>query len=403
MLHHWEREIERFFPQANIYRYHGSRRRRSLLQAPEPIVFISTYAIAVNDLDYLSEVPFFYLILDEATYIKNPSARRTKAVKALNATHRLALSGTPVENRPAELWSLFAFLMRGHLGKLKTFSDLFERKITGGDEEALQKLGQRIGPFLLRRKKEEVAKDLPEKIELDEWCRLTVEQRQLYGGLQGRMKQVSEALRRGEEVNYTTNILPILSKLKQICNHPVLVLGENGVIYGRSQKFDWIARKIDEIHAKNEQVVVFSHFLKMLDLLEKALRQKQISYMRIDGSTSNRRSRIDRFNAGEDRVALCSIMAAGYGINLTSGNHVIHADRWWNPAVEDQATDRVHRIGQDKTVYVYRILVEGTLEERIDQLLTSKRGMADQIIGAAKRRVRRWTREELLALLKPLD
>ena len=196
----------------------------------------------------------------------------------------------------------------------------------------------------------------------------------------------------------------MLTKLKQICDHPALVTGEKPVtkIDGRSEKFDLILAKIEEVAGEGEQVVLFSHFLGMLSLLQASLDQRQIRYIRIDGSTNNRQALIDSFNAGKAQVALCSIQATGYGINLTAANHVIHADRWWNPATEDQATDRVHRIGQDKTVYVYRIMVEGTLEEKIDKLLANKRGMADEIVDAARAGERRWTRAALLALLQPL-
>ncbi len=403
VLVHWQRELQRFYPEMLTYKYHGPGRQRFLLHADRPIVFISTYATVANDIDHLMETPFFYLILDEATRIKNPGARRTQAVKALNAAHRLALTGTPVENRPAELWSLFDFLMRGHLGRYGTFTRVFEDAITAGDHHASERLGHRIRPFLLRRKKGDVAQDLPDKIEMDEWCELTEEQKQLYGGLIEASRAVRAALRRGERVNYTASILPVITKLKQICDHPALVISEKQPLRGRSEKFDWVIDKIAEIHQQGEQVVVFSHFLGMLDLLEAAMQQKAIRYIRMDGSTRHRQPLIDRFNQGEARVALCSLMATGHGINLQSANHVIHADRWWNPAIEDQATDRVHRIGQDRTVYVYRILTEGTLEERIDRLLEEKRGMADRIIGAATTGPAGWTREELLELLRPLD
>jgi superfamily II DNA or RNA helicase len=403
VLMHWEREITRCYPQIHTYRYVGPGRRRDFLQRQVPIIFITTYATLANDVQHFAAIPLFFLILDEATRIKNPNAKRTQAVKALNAAHRLGLSGTPVENRPAELWSLFDFLMRGHLGRYRTFVRRFETAIANGDSSASEQLGKRVRPFMLRRLKQEVAKDLPAKIEMNEWCELTEEQRQLYGGLQDKVKRIRQALQRGESVNYTISILPVITKLKQICDHPALVTKRWSPVLGRSEKFDWIVGRINEIHNNGEQVVIFSHFLGMLTLLETALQESHVSYIRLDGSTRNRQARIDDFNEGKANVALCSIMAAGHGINLTSANHVIHADRWWNPAVEDQATDRVHRIGQTQTVYVHRILIEGTLEERIDRLLQKKRGIADQIISAVVTGPRRWTREELLELLQPLD
>jgi hypothetical protein len=403
VLHHWEREIHRCYPYMRVHVYHGPKRKSTVFQTGLPHVFITTYDTVNRDIDELAKVPLFYLVLDEATRIKNPDAQRTQAIKALNAAHRLALSGTPVENRPAELWSMFDFLMRGHLGRYGTFVRVYEDKIMAGNQQAAQQLGRRISPFILRRKKEDVAKDLPEKIVLQEWCDLTQEQRQLYGGLQDEVKKIRAALRRGENVSYTSSILPVLTKLKQICDHPALVTHQPEPLYGRSEKFDWIVSRIDEIVHSGEQVVVFSHFLNMLGLFEAVVREKKISYIRIDGSSDNRQQLIDVFNSGKAKVALLSLMAAGYGINLTAANHVIHADRWWNPAVEDQATDRVHRIGQNRTVYVYHILVEGTLEERIESLLEKKRGMADRIVGAAVDGPRQWSREELIELLKPLE
>lgn len=402
VLPHWEREIRRFYPSASTYQYHGPQ-RKNLFNLTRPVIFISTYATVNNDVDILGRIPFFYLILDEATNIKNPDTGRTRAVKALNSAHRLALTGTPVENRPAELWSLFDFLMRGHLGRYGTFVNAFENRIVAGDQVAATRLGRRIYPFMLRREKSDVAKDLPEKIEMDEWCELTEEQRDLYGTLQSEVKGIYSALKHGEYVNYTTSILPVLTKLKQICDHPALITKQTDPLLGRSAKFDWITERISEIVEQGEQVVVFSHFLEMLNLLQFWLLPQSVPYIRIDGSTTKRQALIDKFNAGQASVALLSLMAAGHGINLTAANHVIHADRWWNPAIEDQATDRVHRIGQDKTVYVYRILVQGTLEERIDTLLANKRAMASSIVGAAGSRAGSWTREELLELLKPID
>jgi len=403
---HWQREFGRVFPDIPVYLYHGSdryRARKLMQRNTHPAVFVTTYATAANDIDHLSAVPFYFLLLDEATNVKNPSARRSQSVKALNAQHRMALSGTPVENRPAELWSIYDFLMAGHLGRYGTFERVFETPILAGDSGAAERLGRRVGPFMLRREKRDVAKDLPEKIEMNEWCELSDEQRALYKSYQSESERIRGALSRGEQVSYAGSILPLLTKLKQICNHPALVAGNTGDIWGRSEKFDLIFQQVRTIHEQREQAVIFSHFLGMLDLFERACQEERIGYIRIDGSTNDRQSLVDQFNRDGVPVALCSLMAAGHGINLTAANHVIHADRWWNPAVEAQATDRVHRIGQDKTVYVYRFLVQGTLEEWIDALLTAKREMAQQIVGAAGDQQLHWTREELMEILRPID
>lgn len=402
VLHHWERELRRYFPRMNRYVYHGPGRRRDLLHATHPICFITTYATVKNDIEAFAAIPLLYLVLDEATQIKNPTAVRTNAAKALNAAHRLALSGTPVENRPAELWSVFDFLMRGHLGNQASFQRQFEAPIVSGDHAAAQRLGKRVRPFLLRRMKSEVARDLPEKIETEEWCELTAEQRSLYTPLQENAKRLITLLQAGENVNYTTSILPVLTHLLQICDHPAIFNRNMDPIDGRSEKFDWVVEKIVEIVAAGEQVVVFSRFLDMLSLLERAIHSRSMTTIRIDGSTNNRQALIDRFNDHQAQVALLSTLAAGHGINLTAANHVIHSDRWWNPAVEDQGTDRVHRIGQDRTVHVHKIIVGGTLEERLDKLLAKKRDMAGRIIDAAGGPMGSWTREELIELLKPL-
>jgi len=404
VIGHWSREIRRVYPNINVYEYVGPWRDKYRFKRKEPTIFVTTYDTMSRDIDIIEEVPFLFVVLDEGTKIKNPEAKRSMAAKTLNAAHRLALSGTPIENRPLELWSIFDFLMRGHLGSYGGFISSYDRPIQDDDKNAAERLAKRIKPFILRRLKQDVAKDLPEKIEMNYWCELTEEQKSLYGQIQDmHVAPIRKALQRGEYVNYTTNILPIITKLKQVCDHPALITGRKEPVLGRSEKFDLVVETVEEILEKGEATVLFSHFLGTLDLFETYLRGKDVSYMRIDGSTRNRQYLIDRFNAGDMSIALCSLMAAGHGINLTSASHVIHVDRWWNPAIEDQATDRVHRIGQTKTVYVHKILTEGTLEEKIDTLLQKKRGISDRVIGAGTKGVGGWTREELLEILKPLE
>ncbi len=402
VLRHWEREIKRVWKEAKVYIYHGPYRNDDIFHTKVPKIFITTYATAANDAYILQTVPFFYLILDEGTRIKNPQAKRSKAIKTLNAAHRFVLSGTPIENRPAELWSIFDFLMKGHLGTYGGFVSDIESPIINGDKEKAEFLGKRISPFILRRLKEEVAKDLPPKVYNQYTCGLTQEQASLYGQIQGLLDPVRQDLLAGKNVSIPGSILPVITKLKQVCDHPALITNEDDPILDRSEKFDIIADKISEITESGDKVVVFSHFLKTLDLLESYVISEGLHYIRIDGSTTNRQALIDRFEKNDNvKVALCSLLAAGEGITLTSANHVIHVDRWWNPAKEDQATDRVHRIGQNKTVFVHHVLTEGTLEERILKILERKRGISDQVISAAGG-FKGWTKEELLELLEPL-
>jgi len=404
VVKHWHREIKRVFPTIPVYEYRGPNRSHQVFKRKTPHIIITTYATVARDIHILKNIPFFFVILDEGTRIKNPQTKRAKAVKQLNSIHRFVLTGTPIENRPAELWSIFDFLMRGHLGTYGGFISRFEKPIIEGDESAAELLSKRIRPFILRRTKEQVARDLPEKIEMNEWCGLTEEQKSLYGQLQDIfVSPIRKALLKGEYVNYTTSILPVITKLKQVCDHPALVTGKKEPLLGRSEKFDYAVNKIQQIIEKDESVVLFSHFLGTLDLFERFLQRQGIGYIRIDGSTRNRQRLIDEFNERRMPVALCSILAAGHGINLIAANHVIHVDRWWNPAIEDQATDRVHRIGQVKTVYVYKILTEGTLEEKIDLLIEKKRGISDKVIGAATKGELKWTREELLEILEPIS
>jgi SNF2 family DNA or RNA helicase len=400
---HWLREIERAYPQIQVYAYTGHRRNRNRFTSRSPTIFITTYATMSRDVELLQQTPFLAVILDEGTRIKNPDTQRYAAAKKLNAAHRIVLSGTPIENRPLELWSLFNFLMEGHLGGYGHFLTEYEQPIQNEDAVAARSLAHRIRPFILRRLKEDVAQDLPEKITMKHWCSLTDEQKALYRQIQDRyVAPVRASLLKGEYVNVATSIFPVLTKLKQVCDHPALISENKTPLLGRSEKFDFIAETVERAVKGGESIVLFSHFLGSLDLFEALLREKGIRYVRIDGSTRNRQALIDAFNASTCAVALCSLMAAGHGINLTSASNVIHVDRWWNPAIEDQATDRVHRIGQTKTVYVYKVLTEGTLEEKIDALLARKRGISDRVIGAATDNVKSWTRDELLDVLKPI-
>ena len=400
----WARELERYFPGMAAV-YHGPRRDRDIWCDPGPKIYITNFETVASDVELLQGVPFYFVVVDEASFIKNPGTKRARAIKSLNAVHRLALTGTPIENRPAELWALFDFLMRGYLGSHRAFTERYEKPLLRGElEDKAEHLARKIRPFVLRRTKEQVAKDLPEKIEMEEWCELTEEQRRLYAEIQRlRVEPIRERLEAGEEVDITRNVLPIITKLKQICDHPALVVGDPERLYGRSEKFDLIVEKLEGILERGESAVLFSHFLGMLDLLQRALEERGVRFIRIQGDTEDRGRLIAEFNSGKARVALCSLRAAGHGINLTAANHVFHVDRWWNPAVEDQATDRVHRIGQDKTVYVYRILTQGTLEERISRIIERKRGIAESVIGTVAGKEMHWTREELLELLRPLD
>jgi len=405
VVRNWEREIRRLFPGITIDIHLGTGRQMSDFQRKGPRIFISTYGTMLRDAERLQHVGFRYLVLDEASQIKNPSVGRTKAMKRIIAIHRICLTGTPIENRPAELWSLMDFLLPGHLGVYGTFVRQVEGPIMAGDSEASRRLTQRISPFLLRRLKEDVAKDLPDKVDLKAWCSLTAEQTSLYRQFLNEADDEEGEERRDRMP--MTNILTLLTRLQQVCDHPAIFEAPGSTALDRrSEKFDLVLERITEVDELDEKVIVFSHFLRMLDLLGTALDQRGIRFVRIDGSmpVDARQNLVDRVtNEPGLTVALCSLHATSFGINLQAANHVIHVDRWWNPAIEDQATARAHRIGQTKTVFVHRVLVKGTLEERIDWLLEKKRGIADDVIGGASGLPAALTREELLDVLRPLD
>jgi len=402
VVHFWARELKRCIPGVRVFEHVGSHRNRTSFASDDSTFFITTYDTLLRDIDDLRAFPFQTVVLDEATHIKNPNTKRTRAVKELNSARRIALTGTPIENTPSELWSIFDFLMRGHLGSYAKFMKEFQKPILANDAGAADRLGKRIRPFTLRRLKKDVADDLPEKIELDEWVQLTEEQATIYAQLQEREINPILSIVAGRPV-YTesTHIFTILTRLKQLCDHPAILSGQTDPLFDRSEKFDFAMQRLQDIALAGEKAVIFSHFLETLNLLEMACRERGITYIRLDGSTQNRQNVIDDFNNGSAQAALCSLKACGQGITMTAANHVIHLDRWWNPAIEDQATDRIHRIGQDKTVYVYRILVQNTLEERIAKILEEKRGISDRVIGGQVGEDKRWTREELMEILQP--
>jgi hypothetical protein len=403
VIRHWENEIRAVFGRhAEVNIYHGQSRRVTPPDGKRTI-YISSYDTVVADAEELAKIAWYFVILDEGTKIKNPGTQRAAAIKTLNAAHKLSLSGTPIENRPAELWSLFDFLMRDHLCTYSEFQHLYEKPIFEGDKDKTSELKRRVKPFILRRKKEQVAKDLPPKVENTYWVELTGEQKLLYRRIQeSEVNPMEEKLLSGQYVGYIDSILPVIMKLRQICDHPAMGNDIWDPPLGRSEKFDLVCEKIQEIWEGGESCVVFTNFLGTLNLLERVLGEAGLRYIRIDGQTRDRQGLIDAFNGGGYAAALCSVLASGHGINLTAANHVIHVDNWFSPAVEDQATDRVHRIGQTRTVYVHKMLVQNTLEEKMDALIKRKRAVINGVIDSELEGEKFWTKKELLEILRPL-
>jgi len=392
LVGNWQREIERFAPSLRVMIHHGLERLTGEAFVDEAggyDVVISTYALAHRDFEYLSAVPWHRIALDEAQNIKNPAAKQSVAVRSLKSVHRVALTGTPIENRLSELWSILDFLNPDYLGGAGEFRRRFAVPIERHhDADRAERLRHLIRPFVLRRLKSDpsIEVDLPEKMEMKVFCTLTREQAALYeavvGDMLGEIDHSDGMQRRGL-------ILAALVKLKQVCNHPVQFLADGSGLPGRSGKCDRLRDMIDEVLAEGDRALIFTQYRRMGDLLQRLLKDafdREVLFLHGGTSRKNRDRMVERFqDPSEDApLFLLSLKAGGFGLNLTAANHVFHFDRWWNPAVEDQATDRAHRVGQTRRVQVHKFLCMGTLEERIDALLEDKRSLAQNIVGSGE-------------------
>jgi SNF2 family DNA or RNA helicase len=388
----WLHEIAKFAPHLQAMVHHGSDRIKHEAEFKEASlkhdVVITSFTLARKDEKLLSSVEWQRVVLDEAQNIKNPKAAQTRAILKLSAKHRLALTGTPVENRLLDLWSIFNFLNPGYLGKEAHFRKSFEIPIQKDNNRikstTLKKL---VEPFILRRVKtdQSIINDLPDKVEQKLYCNLTKEQASLYEAV---VKNVTEQIADTEGIQRKGLILSTLLKLKQVCNHPAQFL-QDGSDFSpeRSHKLSRLAEMVEEAIAEGESMLIFSQFKEIGDALEKYLKQTcHYNTYYIHGGTSRikREQMIAEFQNPETEpsVFILSLKAGGVGITLTKANHVFHFDRWWNPAVEDQATDRAFRIGQKKNVFVHKFVAIGTLEERIDQMISDKKKLSSAIVGA---------------------
>ncbi|MBP2001635.1 SNF2 family DNA or RNA helicase [Paenibacillus shirakamiensis] len=405
LLGNWQRELQRFAPELNMYIHHGTDRLHGepFLQAcREHDVVLTTYHLAGRDAKELKSGEWASIVLDEAQYIKNFGTKQAQSVMKLNAPHRIAMTGTPVENRLSELWSIFQFLNPGYLG---TYA-FFRREYTGNGEDRPKELGRLrklVAPFLLRRLKSDpdIRKDLPEKIELKSYCQLTTEQARQYRAvtddLMARIGESTGIARKGL-------VLSSLTRLKQICDHPLLLeRREISKGEGRSGKMERLFELLDIIRDNGEAALIFTQYVQMGELLVKELaeRYEDRPFFLHGGVVKQERDRmVTDFQEGVGSpVFVLSLKAGGVGLNLTRANHVIHFDRWWNPAVENQATDRVFRIGQEKNVEVHKLICQGTLEERIDELIERKRALSEQVVGSGEQWLTEMSSEELQNLI----
>lgn len=384
VLPNWDREASKFVPDLKRLTIYGTRRENLFKEISSSQLVMTTYALLRRDLEELQNYEFNTIILDEAQNIKNPNTITARSVRKINARHRLCLSGTPIENNLFELWSLFEFLMPGFLGSQHAFQRGIVKPIKDGDSDTLDYLRLRVRPFILRRTKSEVAKDLPPKIENVQYCALEEEQAELYGALAAKLKeQVMSDVENKGMAKSQMSILDALLKLRQICCHPrLLKLDMPGVSTNLpSGKFEAFKDMITDIVEEGHKVLVFSQFVSMLHIIRSWLQIAEIPFCYLDGTSKDRFEQVDKFNDSPDiPIFLISLKAGGTGLNLTSADYVIHYDPWWNPAVEDQATDRAHRIGQKSQVFSYKMICQNTVEEKILKLQEQKKGVADAII-----------------------
>lgn len=406
LLGNWKREAAKFSPGLKMHLHHGAERpKEKAFQksiAGQDLV-ITSYGLLYRDIDFLSKVPWQGVVLDEAQAIKNPDTQQARAARALDAQWRVALTGTPLENHVGDLWSLMEFLNPGLLGSQASFKRQFQQPIQERqDPQALQSLKARLEPFLLRREKTDknIIADLPDKLEMEQFCPLTREQATLY---QAELQHLQGHLRDSHGIQRKGLVLAALTHFKQICNHPAQFLKESGPLSGRSGKLQRLLEMLTEVREMQESALIFSQFASMGELLQDHL-QEQLGeeVLLLTGSTpkKQRDQMVERYQAGEGPgLFILSLKAGGTGLNLTRANHVFHFDRWWNPAVENQATDRAFRIGQTRNVQVHKFVCSGTLEERIAQLLTRKQTLADQAVGSGENWLTELSNEQLHELL----
>lgn len=404
LIYNWKSEAARFAPGLSVLSLHGPERKSRFAEIPQHDVVLTTYPLLWRDADELMQHAYHMLILDEAQTVKNAQSQSAEAVRKLQARHRLCLTGTPLENHLGELWSQFDFLLPGFLGSAKQFNRHWRTPIEKlGDIDRRDLLARRIRPFILRRKKEDVATELPPKTIIVRSVELEGGQRDLYETVRAAMdaKVRDEIAQRGFARSQIV-ILDALLKLRQVCCDPRLVKAMTARKVSERAKLDLLMEMLPELVEEGRRILLFSQFTSMLALIEKELDRIGLSYVTLTGDTNDRETPIRRFQEGEVPVFLISLKAGGVGLNLTAADTVIHYDPWWNPAVENQATDRAHRLGQDKPVFVYKLIVSGSIEEKILALQERKAELAAGILSDDRDVEVKFGTDDLAALFEPL-
>ncbi len=397
VVFNWESEIQKFAPELSCLKLSGADRKSLFKEIPNYDVVITSYALIRRDIKHFKDIIFRYIILDESQNIKNAMSQTAQAVKQLQASHKLALSGTPIENKLEELWSVFDFLMPGFLLTMAEFNSRYVNPIMERQDKTVEKrLKLQIYPFILRRMKRDVAKDLPDKVENIAYCELTDEQKDFYlQVLDSTKEELFKSIEQNGLEKSRLSIFSALLRLRQICCHPRLYDKENVKHIMSSGKFEKLKVMLEEIISEGHRVLLFSQFVNMLDIVKGWLEREGIEYEYLTGKTKDRQAAVEHFNNSKIPIFLISLKAGGTGLNLTGADYVIHYDPWWNPAVEDQATDRAYRIGQTKKVFVYRLITKNTVEEKIQKLKTVKRNLVDSVISVDRNIVKSLTMDDI--------
>ncbi|MBV9442098.1 MAG: DEAD/DEAH box helicase, partial [Acidobacteriaceae bacterium] len=388
----WQKETARFTPELSVMVHHGVTRSRGdefVKQASAHAMVVSSYSLLHRDFEHLKHVPWAGIVLDEAQNIKNPETKQAAAARSLNADYRIALTGTPVENNVGDLWSMMEFLNPGLLGNRAEFKRNFFMPIQSGrDPEAAVRLKKLTGPFVLRRLKTDksIIDDLPEKQEMKVLCTLTKEQASLYAAV---VKDSMDAIKSAEGIKRKGVVLATITRLKQVCNHPAQLLRDNSPLESRSGKLNRLSEMVEEAMSVGDRVLIFSQFAEMGSMLQQHLQEtfgRETLFLHGGVPKKQRDQMVERFQEEKDGPPLfiLSLKAGGTGLNLTRANHVFHFDRWWNPAVENQATDRAFRLGQTKHVQVHKFVCAGTFEEKIDQMIEQKKEIAANVVGTGE-------------------
>jgi SNF2 family DNA or RNA helicase len=403
-VHNWLEEAARFAPALKVLNLQGSQRKDQFAVIREHDLVLTTYALLWRDQEVLAKHDYHVLVLDEAQYVKNTHTKAAAALRELRARHRLCLTGTPLENHLGELWSQFDFLLPGLLGTQKDFTKRWRTPIEKGDDTVRRDLlARRVRPFMLRRTKNEVAKELPPKTLITRTVELEGAQRDLYETVRVAMQEkVRVAISAQGLARSHLIVLDALLKLRQVCCDPRLVKLDRAAAVTESSKLDLLLQMVPELIAEGRRILLFSQFTGMLSLIAAALTRASIDYVTLTGDTTDRVTPVKRFSQDNVPLFLISLKAGGVGLNLTAADTVIHYDPWWNPAAENQATDRAHRIGQDKPVFVYKLIAAGSIEEKIVALQEKKAALAAAILSGDGANAVKFSADDLDGLLAPM-